>query len=347
MMSQDDLRQKNLFVILGVPRSGTSVIARGLHALGIPFGDHLIPPNEAWNPKGFWEDEEIVYKINRGVLFALDHSWMSLPHIKNLCLQSDAVSNLSQKATLLLQKRFENTEYFGFKDPRTVHILPFWQAIFSTLHLQEHYVIALRNPLASAYSYQRVSQSDIEFGLISWLMHLIPAISETHHKRRIIVSYELMINRPHQELNRIQQYFNLPDLAESKERDIFSNEFLDKKLQHFDQDVEVLKSHEAVAIVPMCMKMYHLLLRIAKDEITWTSNEFLEEWQQIKTMFDVYYPCYCYMDRLLKQNKDLSKKIRTIKKSIPWKMIYPLRIVDDFLRKLRKQARAHRKLQKA
>ena len=50
--------QKNVFIVLGVGRSGTSAIARGLKALGIDLGNMLRPAADA-NPKGFWEDAEI------------------------------------------------------------------------------------------------------------------------------------------------------------------------------------------------------------------------------------------------------------------------------------------------
>ena len=46
--------------ILGTARSGTSVIARGLSALGIDLRDKLIPASKV-NPTGFFEDLDIVF----------------------------------------------------------------------------------------------------------------------------------------------------------------------------------------------------------------------------------------------------------------------------------------------
>lgn len=39
-------------VILGMHRSGTSVLSAGLEALGVEFGENLIPPRPD-NPKGY------------------------------------------------------------------------------------------------------------------------------------------------------------------------------------------------------------------------------------------------------------------------------------------------------
>jgi len=51
-------QKKRIVVIIGMHRSGTSVIARGLKVLGVTLGDNLMPPGED-NPKGYWEDLDI------------------------------------------------------------------------------------------------------------------------------------------------------------------------------------------------------------------------------------------------------------------------------------------------
>ena len=54
-------KNKHAYIVLGMARSGTSAIARGLKALGIDLGQQLTPANHTWNPKGFFEDKELVY----------------------------------------------------------------------------------------------------------------------------------------------------------------------------------------------------------------------------------------------------------------------------------------------
>ena len=159
MNSHPAEKQKNLYVVLGMARSGTSAIARGLKALGIDLGKTLTPGDAAWNPKGFWEDSDIVYKINRGILHALDHTGYSVIMVNNLNADNAALNNLRNYALELLQQRMSSTQYWGFKDPRTSKLLPFWQDVFHKLNLNEHYIIALRNPLASSYSYKRVTNT--------------------------------------------------------------------------------------------------------------------------------------------------------------------------------------------
>ena len=69
-----------LVVVLGMHRSGTSAITRGLSALGVPLGNNLMPPMLNNNDKGFFEDLEIN-ELNTELLTALNRDWDSLSRI--------------------------------------------------------------------------------------------------------------------------------------------------------------------------------------------------------------------------------------------------------------------------
>jgi hypothetical protein len=47
-------------LVLGLRRSGTSLIARLLHEMGIFMGQRWLEPDEAWNPGGFYEDYDFL-----------------------------------------------------------------------------------------------------------------------------------------------------------------------------------------------------------------------------------------------------------------------------------------------
>lgn len=340
-------QQKNVYVVLGMARSGTSAIARGLNALGVDLGEQLTPGDKTWNPKGFFEDTDIVYKINRGVLYALDYNWTSLSTHEAQFEDNQALTGIKAAALELLKKRIDTTTHWGFKDPRTAKLLPFWQDIFKELNLNDQYIIALRNPLASAYSYQKVSGVEIEEGMLLWLMHLLLAIDGTQGKKRVVVSYDFMLQEPREQLKRIHQALAIPMPINESEIDDYANKFLDKNLHHYEYSYEDLKSHPATAVVPLCLRVYSLLVKLAKDEIQFDSEEFINTWQGIKKDFAVIYPVYCYIDRLMQKNKELVRANRSLHRSIPWKLIYPLRIIDNSLRYYRKKLRAKKRLARA
>lgn len=338
--------KKNIFVVLGMARSGTSAITRGLTALGIDLGSTLTGtgPLNRWNPKGFYEDSDIVYKINRGVSYALDDVWMSLHLIDKQCKNNPALNTLKISAAELLAERLQNTQYWGFKDPRTSRILPFWQEVFASLNVNDNYIIALRNPLASASSWQRLSKTDIEIGLLLWMMHLIPAVNGTQDRRRLVVSYDLVLQHPQEQLERIKQHFNVTAPVDAAKMHEYAHDFLDKKLQHYECSDDDLKSHPASAVAPLAIKIYALLMKLAKDELASDSDEFKSVWQGLMKEFEAIYPTYFYMDVLLKRHKILERKLRNIQKSIPWKLLYPLRVIDDALRARRTKKRQQKRL---
>lgn len=327
----------HIFVVLGVPRGGTSVISRGLKTLNIALGDKLTPANREWNPKGFWEDNEIVYKVNARVLSVLGGSWDSVTWFDCKAMTDERLRPLKKMAANLLQQRFSDAQYWGFKDPNTVKILPFWQEIFDQLRIKEHYVIALRNPLSSAQSYHKLTGRDIEHGLLIWLMHMLAAIKNTHGKKRILVSYDLLINNPHSQLNRIKKELSIPMQLNKSELDSFANQFIDNRLQHYQANENDLASHPAMLVSPMCLKIYNLLLQAANDEITLNSDAFASSWLAIENDFEKMSPIYSYINTLILRNYLANKSMQSLHKSRLWKIIYPLRKIDDALRARRKR----------
>lgn len=346
-MMKSETAKKNIYVVIGMARSGTSAIARGLKALGIDLGDKLEKPQALWNPKGFWEDTDIVFKVNRAVMLALNYNWFSVNRIDALCRNNSELNTLKKYAIKLLTERLTRFKNWGFKDPRTAKILPFWDDVFTALNVSDHYVIVCRNPLASAYSYQRVSGSDIEFGLLLWLMHLLPAIEGTQGKKRMMVSYEKLLQNPRTELMRIKSQLAIPTEDNEAEIERYQSEFLDKKLQHFNYSHEDLVNHPATAVAPICVKMHALFMQVCDDQFSLDSPAFLSAWQEIKREFDSNYPLYCYLDVWQKRHKGLERELRSIRRSIPWLLLYPLRIVDDMLRTRRRKKRLSRRLAKS
>ncbi len=64
-----------LVLVLGMHRSGTSTLARGLRVLGVALGKNLLPAHPC-NPKGFFEDAGL-YAFNKALLAQLGLTWRS------------------------------------------------------------------------------------------------------------------------------------------------------------------------------------------------------------------------------------------------------------------------------
>jgi len=319
----------NIFVILGPARSGTSSITRALKALGVDLGNKLTHPSKSVNPTGFWEDNEIVYKINREIFSQLNCILNGVTLLDGKILRGDALNSLKQSAISLVKQRFNTTTSWGFKDPQTSRLIPFWQSVFASLNLNEHYVIALRNPLSSAQSHHNLSGADIRTGLLLWLMHIAPAIQETTGKNRVIISYENLMKNPKHQLDRLQKMLKIASTSQDADVNQYIHEFLDKKLYRNQFSYDNLKSHPAMQLFPLCLKTYDLLLRVAHDEISFEDAEFKNEWQHIWNLINEQQLLHDYIDSLLNKNNVVEKKLRYIQHSRVWKIMYPLRVIQD------------------
>jgi hypothetical protein len=339
MHATSDIKKSHLFVILGVARSGTSVIARTLKTLGVNLGNKLTPPGK-WNPTGFWEDNDIVYQVNQRLLDQFEFRWDSVKLFEPIYQTAESCKPIRNMATRILAHRFQAFTHWGFKDPRTVRILPFWQSIFKTIDLTDHYIIALRNPLCSAHSFGSFNKKELERGLLLWLMHLIPAIQHTQGKKRIVVSYENIMQNPNKELTRLQHFFNLATPT-TDNIDEFTKEFLNHKLDHYKYSYDDLVSHPAAKISPLIAKCYQLLMKLSNDDIYFDDAEFSSLWMEIQQEFNNSYPTFCYIDALLIRNKQLERSFRSLQRSPSWKLIYPLRMIEKAISLLKKRIQSH------
>jgi len=283
-MNDGNTSLKTIFIVLGIARSGTSVIAKAINALGVDLGHRLNPSNK-WNPKGFWEDLDVVYEINQKIFQKLNYKQGIFREFQLSELEDHLLDDTRFAATQILVSRFNDSSSWGFKDPNTVRILPFWQRIFAENNLQEKYIIALRNPLESANSYQsKTFKFNQEKTLIMWLLHLLPAIAQTQGKNRVIVHYDLILKHPLQQLERIKMQLSMDEKSNKLDIQSFINEFLDQNLRHSEYSFEDLEKHPASQVAPLCLKAYKLLLQLAKDEIKDDENFYLA-WQSLMIEF--------------------------------------------------------------
>ncbi|WP_415844500.1 glycoside hydrolase family 99-like domain-containing protein [Stutzerimonas zhaodongensis] len=223
------MEPKMLVAVLGMHRSGTSAITRGLRVLGVELGERLLAPQAGSNEKGFWEDGDVT-ALNNELLAALGHDWQSLTPISEAELLGPLTEDFKLQAVQLLRDRYNRIECYGVKDPRMARLLPFWQSVFEHLGLQVKYVIACRNPMSVAQSLVKRNQFDMEKSYLLWLEHMLSCLRHTSGAQRIFVDYDLMLSNPHAQLERISHRLDLPFIeAELRE---YSNEFLESSLRH-------------------------------------------------------------------------------------------------------------------
>ncbi|MEO6823489.1 MAG: hypothetical protein ABI167_01955 [Nitrosospira sp.] len=232
-------RGKSIIVVLGMHRSGTSAVTRGLMVLGVELGDRLLPPVSNDNDKGFFEDID-VNAINMELYRSLDHhpNWHTVAAVPRSELLHEKKTPLRLRAVELLRSRLETIDCFGMKDPRLCRMLPFWQSVFEQLQLNVSYVITVRNPISVARSLGRRDNFSPEKCHHLWLDHILPSVLLTQGAPRVLVDYDLLLADPKKQISRIAVNLGLIKKLDPARLTDFSQNFLDNKLRHANFELE-------------------------------------------------------------------------------------------------------------
>ena len=261
-------KNSKLVVVLGMHRSGTSAITRGLEVLGVNLGDNLYPA-AIDNPKGFWEDNDFL-GINEELLAHLDYSVDRLGLIDWQMPSTAIVESLELKAEKLVSERCKKNALWGFKDPRTARLLPFWQAVFERVGCDVRYVIATRNPISIVESLYKRSGFEGGTTFYLWLEHLIPAISGTMNAKRVVVDYDQLLENPKLQLLRVAKALGVT-APEPLALFAFESEFLDVGLRHTYFTMQDLERYPSVPL--QVVTAYDWLVKLANDSVLLDSAE--------------------------------------------------------------------------
>jgi hypothetical protein len=234
--------QRTLVVVLGMHRSGTSVITRAMETMGADLGSKLGSPVAGVNDKGFFEDVDIV-GIDEAVLGAAGGRWDDFSPINLDKIEPAKMAVMRAHAATVLREKCKD-KIFAVKDPRIPRLLPFWQPVFDQLGLQVVYVIAVRNPVSVGRSLEKRDGFALDKSYRLWLAHMVPALRATEQKPRVLVDYDRLMEAPLKELERISEQLGLPLAADRASS--FSQEFLDNGLRHWHfKNRDLAKSPEA------------------------------------------------------------------------------------------------------
>lgn len=179
----------SIFVI-GMHRSGTSMVAGMLKHLGVHFGDErdMLPANSA-NELGYFEHQRVL-ALNDALARANKVSWRTLPSLdvsSHLAGQDDYVAGVKDLADEL-----NRHAPWGIKDPRLSFFLPFWRARAGKAHV----VVCIRKPDAVARSLSRRNGLSPAYGAALWELYTLAALKNSEKLHHTIVNYEDCILDP-------------------------------------------------------------------------------------------------------------------------------------------------------
>lgn len=295
---------KRLIVLLGMHRSGTSAITRGLQVLGVGLGEKLYPPMEGVNDKGFFEDIDIN-SLNNEMLKTLASDWHYVSPIEANEIEVLRDKGYFLRAVELLRAKVHDTAVFGFKDPRVAKLLPFWKQVFSHCQFEAGYVLAVRHPLSVAKSLAKRDGFDSEKSYLLWLGHVLESIANTNGCKRVLVDYDRLMLDPERELERISEYFAL-EMDQSKLQE-YKQEFLDHGLRHHVYDLNDLLLDNACP--SLVREVYFDLLDAAAGQKQLDDYAFQKKTDAWIKEFDRLKPALRLADRIIEQRTSFNQAL--------------------------------------
>ena len=275
---------KRLIIVLGVRRSGTSAITKGLETMGVSIIESAKTPFNSFNEKGYWEDLEI-HDFNMqliGALEPVENRWRSIvplteKEVDFLCERGF----LKQGADLLLSKLSMGSQPLGLKDPRFSILLPFWKRVFKTCNLAVSFIISLRHPFSTVASMKAFASAcepiNNHHAKFSWAWNSFfgKCLKYTAGEKRIIVDYDEFLAQPAFQIKRIASALNLQVQEDLLKK--YSTDFIDPALCHFN--IHEISKDSLSYDQKLALEIYEQLLLVAHDQASWSQLEsFFEKW---------------------------------------------------------------------
>jgi hypothetical protein len=222
--------QRDVILVLGMHRGGTSSVAAVLGKLGAAAPTDFMRGDE-FNEKGYWESINLAY-FHDTLLAAAGSSWDDWRRIKAKFYTAPAIEALKQTARAHFLFSFGDAPLIVLKDPRICRFVPFWVDLICELKLRLTVVIPVRSPLEVAMSLRSRNGFSLSKGLLLWLRHMLEAEAASRDIPRSIISWdELLANwRPCAEKISSDLNIKWPSFSVRSGQDL--DEFLTLTLKH-------------------------------------------------------------------------------------------------------------------
>jgi len=196
--SPDTHKAKSIVVVLGMPRSGTSLLTSLLQGLGVELGENLAVA-DANNPAGYWEQEEIC-QAQEQLLQHLGRRWIdetgTMPFPEKWWQSPELKQHRDRLASIVRSEVLRCNGLWGFKDPRTSRLIPLWNEIFAELNFNPIYILALRDPASAVQSMVKLYDLPAARTELLWLLHTLDAVQDAGDRLRLVVDYDRWFSDP-------------------------------------------------------------------------------------------------------------------------------------------------------
>lgn len=317
---------KGICLVLGMHRSGTSLISRCMAGFGVAHGNNLLV--NADNAKGHWEDLDLV-ELNQNLLKKLHQSWASLTVLTKQHLEQNLQEEDQETARALVLSRLVDHQFYALKDPRTTILLPFWLPILDSLQCSLRIVLCIRHPEAVVKSLAQRDAFHRLRSLALWIKYnlaAIEALSNSPHNL-VIIEYDEMLAQPDQQLERMGKILQL-ERDETTIKTLLTN-FIDPSLNHHSMSGSEATRIKSTSdpILALAIEIYtHLITKLRADSKLDEQTLLLTAcWKQKLESYLALAPLCDEEFTQKKKAEQARDELIVIYKTLSWKITRPLR----------------------
>jgi hypothetical protein len=204
------MTQARIICLVGMHRSGTSMIARLLNICGLELGppEQLLKADKA-NPLGHFEHRGFL-DVDRKLLKYFHASWHHPPDLPASWETDPGLLPLLRRARALAAN-FSDKKPWGWKEPRASLFLPFWRQAVPNMS----FLFCLRNPLEVAESLQKRNRIAIEHGAWLWYLYTLTSLRDTQGCPRQFSFFDDYFARRNEEIARVLDFCGLANFNDA------------------------------------------------------------------------------------------------------------------------------------
>ena len=199
-------------IVLGVERSGTSVVAEMVHRWGAYAGaSEMLHEADVHAPRGYWEFLPLWDLLAELGDFASGATWWDRDFQQRI--EDEATDPVYRTKAIELMSQMHKEDPWFWKDPALSHFLPFWKQIWG----DAIYIITVRNPRDTAVSWQKfimpsnvkVRISFVAMNLLRWQHMMTLILQHTEDaQHRLFLGYEDIMRKPRVQAERLAEFLN-------------------------------------------------------------------------------------------------------------------------------------------
>ncbi len=191
-----------VIIVLGMHRSGTSLVAQLIAVWGAYMGNELIEADEN-NIDGYWENKLLV-TLNEKILTFIGAKWYFPPDEIDV---PKLISQFGTEAEMIVKEMDFKREPWCWKDPRMIFLLPFWEKILEKRKII--YVSCFRNPDVVAISLFKRNKLPKDVALSLWLFTMLKISQKLKERNNyILIEYENLLMHPEVQCKLLFNFLN-------------------------------------------------------------------------------------------------------------------------------------------